>query len=132
MISCEHVYVNGTLSFGISPRYTRKRSDVSYFFENMVMVFSIQFPLKAPFYGNGLAILRGLAFFAEIVPSDLIPYENIFCLYERRAAPPSHDLAIEQLRSRLGRLEIFHVSTTKRTGLDPGTRYNGARVTNAL
>ena len=33
-----------------------------------------------------------------------------FRLYERRDSPPWWDLAIDYPRSRLGRLEIFHVN----------------------
>ena len=39
-----------------------------------------------------------------------------FRLYERRAGPPWRDPAIDYPRSRLGRLETFHINALKRAG----------------
>ena len=47
---------------------------------------------------------------------DQFPNKNCLLSHGRRASPTRRDLAIDKARSRLVRLEIFHVNATGRAG----------------
>ena len=67
-------------------------------------------------HGSEAALLVGLALFAEISLPCEIPCIICFRLHGRRASPPKRDFAIDYPRSRIGGLEIFHISVLRRAG----------------
>ena len=80
-------------------------------------------------YGGGLALLRGLALFADISGSGIILHKILFRLHESRASPPRRDLAIAYPSSHLEGLEISHVNAIKRAS--PLKRAENNRFTHA-